>query len=219
MKNIKIDVKILFFVGLVITGVISASQEPIEPRKKQTIWSRSKDATERAKKWIYSTRLFAGYHSTPEEKKAALEKIKDLLYEREQLEDLYENQDLSDEELVVIEKNIVKINNDIYTQKIITGDKWTGIRSFVWGSIGAGVALAGLKLGYGKTRQGKASKYEWFKQEKSQLTSGFSYKTTRIFDPNNPPTGSGVFVLRKKKFNINPSSMPEYITIKTITNP
>ena len=130
MKNMKIKLRIFLCANILLTSHFLASEQPItpEPTAQTTMW-------ERAKSWLYTTRLFPGYHSTPQEKEAAQQKIQELLLEREQIKEQLTDTKLTQEERTHLNKKIAELDQQIKEQKIITGEQWTKLRhAFWWGT-------------------------------------------------------------------------------------
>ena len=98
-----------------------------------------------AKNKLYSTRLFAGYHYTPVQKEEAYAKIRELLYKKDKLQRVLISANASKKEKDIAEDRLIKINDEIYVQKLITGDKWTTTRKLVMGTLGLG-GLVGLGI-------------------------------------------------------------------------
>src|SRR5215475_9634288 len=84
---------------------------------------------EKVRDYFYTTRLFAGYHSSPEEKAAAQEELQRLQAERDYLRRLTL---LTSEEYQKVRDDIAEINKEIIKQEIILGKRWTGARTAAW---------------------------------------------------------------------------------------
>src|ERR1700730_2476771 len=65
----------------------SSSQKSLSSR----MYQGASRALSKAKEKLYATPLIAGWHSTQQEKEAAYEKIRELLFERDELEETLKN--------------------------------------------------------------------------------------------------------------------------------
>ena len=105
-----------------------------------TSFMHAENMLTKVRDYFYTTRLFAGYHSSPEEKAAAREKIKQLSTERDNLQNSLEMIIDDEQEKQAILTKIAEINKQIYERKIILGQEMTGTRKLFW----LGTGLLGL---------------------------------------------------------------------------
>jgi len=101
----------------------------------------------RFKNFLHKTPLFPGWRSTEEQKVVAAEKMANLLLEREQLEDERKLDQISDERLQEINKELKRIADEIKAQKVVLGQDWSNARKLAAAG-GLGI-VAGLGMGLG----------------------------------------------------------------------
>ena len=154
--------KIIYGMLFVIAISLQAMErEPISNSSQKSLSSRmytgASGMLSKAKETLYATPLVAGWRSTKEEKERAYEKIRNLLFEKDGLEDTLKNISKGSSEWQVAQNRIAEIDADLYTQKIITGDKWTSTRKLVMGAVGVGTIAGGLYLVATSVQSGSAT--------------------------------------------------------------
>jgi hypothetical protein len=115
--------------------------------------------------------LYAGYHSTAEEKVIAQETINNLVARKN---DLLSQEPLRAKDRQAIQNQIAQIDNEIRAQQIIIGEKWSTARRAAWGTVGAAgtaVAAGSAGLGYAKWKrlQAGVQSVRDFKAQQDQL--------------------------------------------------
>lgn len=159
----KMNVSRMFFVSLMICTLqqLNAQNAPTAVSWKKIIQithmvqKNSKKRLTSLSEFLARLPLYAGYHSTQEDKDCAYEKIAELELQKVDLITDYTvsmgNPDLNVQEKKkmkrIYDRSIQELDDEIKQQKCITGDEWTDARVNAWRIAALASAAAAVGLG------------------------------------------------------------------------
>lgn len=126
---------------LALTMLFTFSTRPIRPSSDDSFLTRIKEK-------MYGTPLFAGYHSTAQEKATAQKKIELLTAKKDSIQKKLHDPFTGTATRRALKAKDEQLTKQINEQKIITGEKWSTARTAAWTGFST-ASTAGLGyLGY-----------------------------------------------------------------------